>query len=72
MIFARADVERGCAFSLPVDGQLDRTHHIENMGEITALGSVSIDDDGLSLFDPAAECFYGQDIHGHRDRPRCG
>lgn len=60
MIFARADVERGGTFSLPVDGQFDRTHHIENMGEIAALGSVSIDDDGLPLFDPSAECFHGQ------------
>ena len=49
MIFARADVECGGTFSLPVDGQFDRTHHIENMGEIAALRSVSIDDDGLTF-----------------------
>jgi hypothetical protein len=38
VIFARADVERGGTFSLPVDGHLDRTHHIENMGEIKICG----------------------------------
>ena len=60
VVHAGPDIEDLESASLELNCQLDRTHHIENMGEIAALGSVSIDDDGLTLFDPAAKCFHGQ------------
>jgi len=44
----------------PPQRQFDRPGHIGNVGEVTALAAVAVDDDRLARLDPAAERFQGK------------